>query len=102
MRQNVAQNAPLVQCSLLPWLTAGRRRYPKKEQFDIVLFADGIYTERGALLLADAVTVERNPGIGALPDLVAPWQKSRRQVLRKPCPRYGPGRLHLLLLRRPL
>lgn len=74
MRQNVAQNAPLVQCSLLPWLTAGRRRYPKKEQFDIVLFADGIYTERGALLLADAVTALLRPKgllIGALPDLRA-------------------------------
>eukprot|EP00435_Cladocopium_sp_Y103_P047705 s613_g14.t1 len=74
MRRNVAQNAPSVQYSVLPWLPAGRRRYPKKEQFDIVLFADGIYTERGALLLADAVTALLRPKgllIGALPDLRA-------------------------------
>ena len=31
-----------------------------EDQFDIVLFADGIYTERGAWLLADAATVGRS------------------------------------------
>eukprot|EP00434_Breviolum_minutum_P026450 symbB.v1.2.023384.t1/scaffold2106.1/size89218/3 len=63
-----------MRCSLLPWIEAGRRRYTKKEQFDIVLFADGIYTERGGLLLADAVTAVLRPTgllIGALPDLRA-------------------------------
>jgi len=39
MRRNVEQNAPIaMRCSLLPWIEAGRRRYTKKEQFDIVLF----------------------------------------------------------------
>ena len=45
-----------------------------EEQFDIVLFADGVYTERGAWLLADAMTALLKPKgmiIGALPELRA-------------------------------
>ncbi|CAJ1328661.1 unnamed protein product, partial [Effrenium voratum] len=71
-RNNVEQNGASVECSLLPWLPAGRRKYARKDQYDVVLFADGIYTERGALLLADAATALLRPDgvlVGALPDL---------------------------------
>ncbi|CAE7235867.1 unnamed protein product, partial [Symbiodinium microadriaticum] len=74
MRQNLAQNAPTVEIRSIPWLPAGRRSYRHKDQFDVILFADGIYTERGALLLADAATALLRPGgvlLGALPDLRA-------------------------------
>ncbi|CAK9056963.1 Acetyl-coenzyme A transporter 1 (AT-1) (Acetyl-CoA transporter 1) (Solute carrier family 33 member 1) [Durusdinium trenchii] len=104
--RNLQANAPAVRGEQLWWQHTGRRRYRKKdtegEQFDVVLFADGweiqgrtvtglgVYTERGAWLLADAATAApRGAGeafgfmlnnepelqtdrlIGALPDLRA-------------------------------
>ncbi|CAK9057471.1 unnamed protein product [Durusdinium trenchii] len=74
MRRNLQANAPAVRGEQLWWQHTGRRRYRKKEQFDVVLFADGVYTERGAWLLADAATALLRPSgtlIGALPDLRA-------------------------------
>ncbi|CAE8597587.1 unnamed protein product, partial [Polarella glacialis] len=74
MRRNLAANAKTVDVEVKDWLAAGRRRPREEDQFDIVLFADGIYTERGALLLADAAMSLLRPAgalIGALPDLRA-------------------------------
>eukprot|EP00933_Yihiella_yeosuensis_P060066 TRINITY_DN6203_c0_g1_i1.p1 TRINITY_DN6203_c0_g1~~TRINITY_DN6203_c0_g1_i1.p1 ORF type:complete len:369 (+),score=89.31 TRINITY_DN6203_c0_g1_i1:96-1202(+) len=73
LRRNVL-NSDIVEGIVLDWLPAGRKNYKESQKFDVVMFADGIYTERGALLLADAATsLLRDSGtlIGALPDLRA-------------------------------
>lgn len=71
-RENVLRNAPSVEVRTLDWSAAGRAIYPRDQQFDVVLFADAIYTERGASLLAGAATaLLRQPHgvlVGALPD----------------------------------
>ena len=83
MEANLARNGVLATpCSarargvaearVLDWLTVGRAAHTPDGQFDVILFADGIYTERGAFLLADAVKALLRPGgcvVGALPDL---------------------------------
>lgn len=74
MRNNLAHNAPSVEVRTLDWLTAGRKSYAYDDQFDLILFSDGIYTQRGALFLADAITSLLRPSgvvVAALPDFRA-------------------------------
>lgn len=71
---NVSRNAMGVQAQILDWAVAQRKTIRESKQYDVVMFADGIYSERGAFLLADAVTsLVRGAGyiVGALPDLRA-------------------------------
>eukprot|EP00811_Abedinium_folium_P033456 NODE_6418_length_1674_cov_4.365223.p1 GENE.NODE_6418_length_1674_cov_4.365223~~NODE_6418_length_1674_cov_4.365223.p1 ORF type:complete len:386 (-),score=120.39 NODE_6418_length_1674_cov_4.365223:394-1551(-) len=68
---NIAQSDTAVEACVLDWSAAGQSTWSLAERYDVVLFADCIYTERGALLFADAATSLLRPGgliVGALPD----------------------------------
>lgn len=72
MQRNIEGNAPSVETGILKWAVAGQTAYPQSAQFDVILFADAIYTERGALLLADTLMSLIRPHgviVGALPNL---------------------------------
>ena len=71
MQHNLTVNAPSVETELLDWRQAGRKMLSREQQFDLIFWSDGIYTDRGALFLADAITSLLRPGglaVGALPD----------------------------------
>eukprot|EP00929_Paragymnodinium_shiwhaense_P099941 TRINITY_DN61885_c0_g1_i1.p1 TRINITY_DN61885_c0_g1~~TRINITY_DN61885_c0_g1_i1.p1 ORF type:complete len:336 (+),score=40.01 TRINITY_DN61885_c0_g1_i1:162-1169(+) len=61
-----------IECRRFDWVEARHNQYRHDEQFDVILFADCIYTERGAWLLADAIMALLRPGgtvIGCFPHL---------------------------------
>lgn len=75
LEHNLSLNSSTVEVRLFDWATAMRRVFKIEEQFDVVLFADGLYSPRGALFLAEAATaLLRESGgvvLGALPCLRA-------------------------------
>jgi predicted nicotinamide N-methyase len=71
MQANLARNAPSVSSRTLDWAVAGKKRYNVEDQFDVILFSDAIYNQRGAFFLSLAIDALLGSGgivIGALPD----------------------------------
>ena len=56
LERSISANAPSAEARSLDWKVAGRRTYSHEEQYDVVLFSDGVYSERGGLFLADAIS----------------------------------------------
>jgi len=70
MAENLERNASSVQVQTLDWVK-DRASQRALGWFDLVLFSDAIYTERGAFFLAMAIGALISPNgkvIGALPD----------------------------------